>query len=347
MPSTLRLNANRPEDMQRAAEILKSGGLVAFPTETVYGLGANALSAEAVRRIFEAKQRPSWDPLIVHLHDAAEIGRVSQLEDSAFAARVKVLGHRFWPGPLTVLLPRSNSIPDEVTAGRATVGVRVPGNAVARELLRLTRLPLAAPSANRFGHVSPTCAEHVLNDLDGRIDAVLDGGPTAVGIESTVVDPAQTPMVIYRSGAVTAEMLRTATGVKVHVFTGNTNNDAGPPESLPSPGVGIRHYAPDARVILSEPSEAALRRAVAEQVGGGTRVGVLLPGDWSLECTDEPVLVEPWGRWSSPESLARELFAALRRVESTAATVIVCPLPEPGGVSDAVRDRLLKAARPR
>ncbi len=342
MPTTLHLNATRPEDIRSAAEILRAGGLVAFPTETVYGLGANALSAEAVAKIFEAKQRPSWDPLIVHLPGAQEIERIAQL-DGDLEERVARLGEAFWPGPLTLLLPRRPVVPDAVTAGRATVGVRVPAHPVAQGLLQAAGVPIAAPSANRFGHVSPTTAQHVLDDLDGRIDAVLDGGPTLLGLESTVLDPSPTPMVVYRAGGVTLDALRAATGVGVDFFSSGAAEVGAEPASLPSPGVGIRHYAPAARVVLSDPEEVALWREVAG-AGQHGAVGVLLPGDWAMQSAEEAVVVR-WGRWSDSESLARELFSGLRTLEAQGVRTIVCPLPEPGGLRDALRDRLLKAAR--
>src|ERR1700734_2271490 len=191
------------EALERAAEILRGGGLVALPTETVYGLGANALDRAAGERIFEAKSRPAWDPVIVHVASSAMLdGLVEEIPDAA-----RKLMETFWPGPLTLLLKRTSAVPDAVTAGRPLVGVRMPAHPVALELIRRAGVPVAAPSANRFGHVSPTTAEHVLDDLDGRIDALLDAGPTTHGVESTVLDPCQSPMVIYRPGAVTAEQI--------------------------------------------------------------------------------------------------------------------------------------------
>ncbi len=346
MPETLHLRSEQPEDVANAARILRAGGLVAFPTETVYGLGANALSAEAVSGIFSAKQRPSWDPLIVHLQSVAHLPEVASIA-TALRERVDVLGQAFWPGPLTLLLPRTAAIPDAVTAGRELVGVRVPAHPVAQTLLKAVGLPLAAPSANRFGHTSPTTAQHVLDDLRGRIDAVLDGGRTSVGVESTVLDPSPTPMVLYREGAVTAEMLRSAVGVEVAVYSVNRTLTDQAPESLPSPGVGLRHYAPEARLLLSGPSAEALQQAVGERaLLSAGEVGVLLPRDWVLASAPS-IHPEPWGRWDDPSALAAELFAGLRALEAWGVTEIVCPLPLPGGLRDAIRDRLLKAAAPR
>ena len=192
--------AGAQEMLERAAAILRGGGLVALPTETVYGLGANALDRAAVERIFAAKSRPAWDPIIVHI--ASEAMLEGLVEEVPTAAR-RLMEH-FWPGPLTLLLRRAPAVPDVVTAGRPLVGVRMPAHPVALGLIRRAGVPVAAPSANRFGHISPTTAQHVLDDLDGRIDAILDAGPSPRGVESTVLDPSATPMVIYRPGAVTA-----------------------------------------------------------------------------------------------------------------------------------------------
>ena len=206
-PSNLE-NAEAEEALGRAAEIVRAGGLVALPTETVYGLGANALDGAAVKRIFEAKQRPAWDPIIVHISSLKMLeGLVEEVPEAA-----RRLMEAFWPGPLTLLLRRTRAVPDAVTAGRALVGVRMPAHAVALEVIRRAGVPVAAPSANMFGHTSPTTAQHVLDDLDGRIDAVVDAGATAHGVESTVLDCCQSPMAIYRPGAVTAEQIQAVAG---------------------------------------------------------------------------------------------------------------------------------------
>src|SRR5271167_1169804 len=219
---TLRLrveleNMDGPESQQaldKAAAILRRGGTVALPTETVYGLGANALDAAAVAAIFKAKERPGWDPLIVHVADEAMLATlVAEVPEAA-----RLLMRAFWPGPLTLLLPRSARVPDAVTAGRPLMGVRMPAHPVALEVIRRAGVPIAAPSANRFGHTSPTTAAHVLDDLDGHIDAVVDAGPTAFGVESTVLDATVEPMVVYRPGAVTIEQIRAASGCAVEYY---------------------------------------------------------------------------------------------------------------------------------
>jgi L-threonylcarbamoyladenylate synthase len=331
----------------RAAEILRQGGTVAFPTETVYGLGANALAAEAVAKVFAAKERPGWDPLIVHVSDREMVARVANVP-AEFSARVGRLVEAFWPGPLTLLLPKTSEVPDAVTAGRPLVGVRMPGHTVAMELIRLAGVPVAAPSANRFGRTSPTTAGHVLEDLDGRIDAVLDGGATRVGIESTVLDALQTPMVIYRPGAVTAAMLFDATGVEVTVFRAAASAAEAAPESLPSPGVGLRHYAPRARLVLvsvvtaGEEARHSLHAAIEQAQEAEEKVGVILPEEWDASYAEETF---GCGEWGDDDAFAHRIFAGLRWLDARGVDVIVCPVPSGDGVAVALRDRLEKAAR--
>ncbi len=332
--------------LERAAEILRSGGLVALPTETVYGLGANALDRAAVERIFEAKARPAWDPVIVHVASAAMLdGLVEEIPDAA-----RKLMERFWPGPLTLLLKRTSAVPDAVTAGRPLVGVRMPAHPVALELIRRAGVPVAAPSANRFGHVSPTTAEHVLDDLDGRIDAVIElvlgaglgAGPTMRGVESTVLDPIK--MMIYRPGAVTAEQIAEVAG-RVEVFKSGEPLRETPTEAMPSPGVGLKHYAPRARLVLVEARGAELgaRLAEAARAERDERVGVMLPGGILMAQGFAAAQIYPWGRWGAPETLAQGLYAGLRALDAAGCTVILCPLPPAEGIGAAIRDRLLKA----
>ena len=319
--------------------MLRSGGLVAFPTETVYGLGANALDPAAVARIFAAKQRPAWDPVIVHIAEHSMLDRlVSTLPENA-----RTLIAAFWPGPLTLLLPRSNAVPDAVTAGRPLVGIRMPSHPVASELIRRAGVPVAAPSANTFSRTSPTTAAHVLEDLDGRIDAVLDAGPTAHGVESTVLDPTQSPMVIYRPGAITAEQTEAVAGA-VEVFKAEVAPRAEPPQALPSPGVGLRHYAPRATLVLVEGDDVARKLAEAATSYPEDRLGILCPADVFLP----PGLsaeIFTWGRWSAPEEMARHLYAGLRTLDARGCTVVLCPVPGSKGIGAAIRDRLHKAAR--
>jgi L-threonylcarbamoyladenylate synthase len=336
----------------RAAAILRAGGLVALPTETVYGLGANALNPDAVQRIFAAKRRPAWDPVIVHIAPAAGQAARRDILLSPLVREIPDAARRlidaFWPGPLTLLLPRSGAIADVVTAGRPLVGVRMPSHPVALELIRRAGVPVAAPSANVFGHISPTTAEHVLHDLDGRIDAILDAGPTAHGVESTVLDPTQSPMVIYRPGAVTAEQIREIAG-EVTIFPGGAEPIDPPAQALAAPGLGPRHYAPKARLILIEAAFNRLGRELADAAAGlaGERVGIMLPAELTFPAeAAEHIEIYAWGNWRAPEELARNLYSGLRALDARGCTVILCPLPSGEGIGAAIRDRLRKGAHP-
>jgi L-threonylcarbamoyladenylate synthase len=333
----------------QAAQILRSGGLVALPTETVYGLGANALDPDAVARIFAAKQRPSWDPVIVHVAGPIFHNPMLELLLGKFPPVVYGLMEAFWPGPLTLLLPRAAAVPDIVTASRPLVGIRMPAHPVAFEVIRQSGVPVAAPSANVFSHISPTTAAHVLDDLDGKIDAIIDAGASRHGVESTVLDPTQSPMMIYRPGAVTAQQIREVAGPVVY-YEERMLPLAAAPEALPSPGVGLRHYAPRARLILVEGTLAELpaRMADAARRHATSRLGLMLPAeiaDLAARAPVEGAAVFAWGHWSAPEELAERLYAGLRVLDAEGCTVILCPMPEGEGVGVAIRDRLLKAAR--
>lgn len=341
--------------LEQAASILRSGGLVAFPTETVYGLGANALSPAAVARIFIAKQRPSWDPVIVHIAGAIEANPML----AAVAARIpdaaRKLIDAFWPGPLTLLLPRTAAVPDAVTAGRPLVGVRMPAHPIAFELIRLAGVPIAAPSANLFGHISPTSAQHVLDDLNGRIDAILDAGPAQHGVESTVLDPCQSPMILYRPGAISAAQIRAVAGDVIQFKPPVRGSAPDQPAALPSPGVGIRHYAPHARLTLTDAQVTQLtgspvglaesQRVFLDEVRkhAGKRVGLMMPAGWQFEPLAGIVVFE-WGSWNNPEELAARLYSGLRALDSLGCDIIVCPVPPADGIGVAIRDRLHKAA---
>jgi L-threonylcarbamoyladenylate synthase len=337
----------------QAAKIIRQGGLVALPTETVYGLGANALDAAAVARIFSAKGRPAWDPVIVHIAGPPTANSLLNTLVTDVPERARELISAFWPGPLTLLLQRSGSVPDIVTAGRPLVGIRMPTHPVAVRLIGEAAVPVAAPSANLFGHISPTSADHVLDDLDGRIDAVLDAGPTEHGVESTVLDPNQSPMMIYRPGAITAEQICKVGGPVRHY----QSDDASPISSdgvagaLPSPGAGIRHYAPRAKLILIDAPFESLGELIAAEVrrhSGSDPVGVLLPAEISpsdIAADGGNVIVCRWGSWKMPADLAGRLYSILRDLDKRGCSTILCPMPPPEGVGLAIRDRLSKAAR--
>jgi L-threonylcarbamoyladenylate synthase len=298
-----------------------------------------------VARIFKAKQRPSWDPVIVHIAGPAEANPMLQqiVSDVPDAARRLITA--FWPGPLTLLLPRSTAVPDVITAGRPLVGVRMPAHPVALQLIRRAGVPIAAPSANTFSRTSPTTAAHVLEDLDGKIDAILDAGPTAHGVESTVLDPGQSPMVIYRPGAVTAEQIRSVAG-PVETYQTEIGPRSESPQGLPSPGVGMRHYAPRARLVLIEAplSDLPAQLARTASLYSTERIGMMLPGDIAAAGGPD-ITIFRWGRWAAPEEMAQSLYAGLRTLDSLGCTVVLCPMPPGEGVGEAIRDRLRKAAR--
>jgi len=323
----------------RAAELLRSGGLVAVPTETVYGLAADASSPAAVRRIFVAKGRPSDHPLIVHVASVGDLAAwVTEVPDVA-----RAVAEAFWPGPLTVVLARSSRAADVVTGGRDTVAVRVPSHPLVLGLLAELGpgAGLAAPSANRFGGVSPTTAAHVLADLDGRIDAVLDGGPCDVGVESTIVDLTGPQPEILRPGGISAEAIGSVLGVRVATWAGE-----GPARA---PGMLASHYAPAARVLVVGPV-AELADALASL--GGLTVGVLA-GEALDEATVHAldsvmdgsggafVELEPAG---DAASFARVLYDRLRQADRLGLDALVVVPPPAIGIGVAVRDRLARAA---
>ena len=331
-----------PEPIARAADRLRNGGLVAFPTETVYGLGAHAMDPHAVRRIFTAKGRPSNDPLIVHI---AAVQMLAPLVVRIPAA-VHSLTERFWPGPLTIILQRSHAVPDEVTAGLDTVAVRVPAHPVAHALLRAVSLPIAAPSANLFSRPSPTRAEHVLEDLADRIDMVVDGGPTAIGVESTVLDVSTDVPTILRPGAITSDMLRPFLPDLV-VHDRNAAHDES--HALPSPGMLSRHYAPRTPLSLFRgPSAAdALLDEARKLLATGKRVVVLTVDEHvdGINRATPAASVVAIGSAAAPHAIAARLYAAVREADALGAdSILMCDLSGSTGLEDALRDRLRRAA---
>jgi len=328
-----------PSSIARAAECLRAGGLVAFPTETVYGLGAHALDAAAVRRLFEAKGRPANDPLIVHVASANDVrGLVARIPPHG-----ELLAARFWPGPLTLVMPKSPRIPLEVTAGLDTVAIRMPAHPVARALLEAAQVPIAAPSANLFSRPSPTRTAHVLHDLEGRIDLVIDGGPTTVGVESTVLDLTSDPPMVLRPGAVTLEMLK---GLLPNVRMRANAVEPGP---QPSPGMFSKHYSPRAPLVLFKgPPEAALDALVArarQAAADGRRVGVLAMREDVDVFGDFPVCFAEMGTGRDLAGVALRLYAALRELDAAGVDIIFArDIDADEGLGRAIRDRLHRAA---
>jgi L-threonylcarbamoyladenylate synthase len=328
-----------PRGIARAANILRAGGLVAFPTETVYGLGAHALDPDAVIRVFSAKGRPAEDPLIVHVHHVDALAALTTSVPDTAAA----LASRFWPGPLTMVLPRSTVVPRVVTAGLDTVAIRVPAHPIAHALITAAAMPVAAPSANLFSRPSPTRADHVLQDLDGRIDLVIDGGPTTVGVESTVIDLTGPVPTILRPGAVTLEMIRT-----ILPEARLEERALGQPEGgMKSPGLLTRHYSPRAPLTLYEGSSArVLARMIAdaaEAIAGGRRVGIVAADEDDL--MHPAALVVRIGHEQEPAALAANLYNALRTLDSAGVDVIFArTFPDGSGLAVAVHDRLRRAA---
>jgi L-threonylcarbamoyladenylate synthase len=326
-----------PGAIERAAAVLRAGGLVAFPTETVYGLGADATNPGAVRRIFAAKERALDDPLIVHIAGAQELGRV--VSEAPEVARR--LGDQFWPGPLTIVLPRAAAIAPDVSAGLDTVAVRVPSHPVARALIRALGRPVAAPSANRFMRTSATTAGHVLEDLDGRIEMVLDGGPASLGVESTVVSVAGAEVRVLRQGGVTEEALRAAAAELGATITAARRGDA-----RVAPGMLSKHYAPRARLIyLTGPgaNAGALWKAAGAAMAAGERVGAVI-GSEDAGGAPPGVVVEDVGSRADLEGVARGLFGALRALDGAGATVIVVREFGREGLGRAIHDRLSRGA---
>lgn len=359
MTRLLSLSAHAPAQapLAEAAALLCAGGLVAFPTETVYGLGANAYDATAVARIFAAKQRPAADPLIVHLATATELPGVVGPLAPATEHLVARLAAAFWPGPLTLVLPRGARIPPAVCAGRATVAVRVPAHPVAHALLAAAGTPIAAPSANRFGHTSPTTAAHVLADLDGCIDLVLDAGPTPLGLESTVLDLTAAVPTVLRPGGVDLAALQAAIGSVWGPAASTAAAGAAPQAGdhsvgLPAPGLLERHYAPDSTLWLvvdqPEAARAWLHATAHRLLQQGQRVGLLIcDEDAALlaELVRTPgVAVELLGPADDLPAIAQRLYAALRALDARRPDVILARDFGSVGLALAIGDRLRRAA---
>lgn len=327
--------------IERAADLLRRGELVVFPTETVYGLGADALQPAALEGIFAAKGRPFSDPLIVHIADYAALEELT----TSIPEEARRLARVFWPGPLTLILPRGPRVPHIVTAGMETVAVRMPSHPVARALILALGSPVAAPSANRFMHVSPTTAEHALADLNGRVPLILDGGPCAVGVESTILDLSAEVPTILRPGGVSLEALRTILPETRPPVRREASSEK---EAQKAPGQLSTHYAPAIPLLLFDGSEEAMRAALlnelSQRLGHGERVGVLI-ADADLPAFQESgALLYSLGDAAQPAQVAANLFAGLRALEEAHVQVILCRNFPTRELGLAIRDRLGKAA---
>lgn len=330
----------KDEELQEAARILQNGGLVAFPTETVYGLGANALDEEAARKIYAAKGRPSDNPLIAHISCLKELEPlVAEIPEAG-----RKLAEAYWPGPLTMVFPKSEKVPYGTTGGLDTVAVRMPSDPVANRLIALAGVPIAAPSANTSGRPSPTMAEHVYQDMNGRIEMIIDGGPVGIGLESTIVDVSGEVPTLLRPGAVTLEMLKETVG-RVEVdpaLQGPLRADVRPK----APGMKYRHYAPKAALTLVEGETdavvAEINRLVKEHLACGERVGVI--------CTEETKdrypegMVRCIGERCHEETIAHNLFAVLREFDDLQADCIFSESFSKDHLGQAIMNRLTKAA---
>jgi L-threonylcarbamoyladenylate synthase len=326
----------------RAAAVLLRGDLVAFPTETVYGLGANALDTAAVAKIFAAKGRPATDPLIVHIAAAARLDNVAE----QVPALARELAAAFWPGPLTLVLRRRPIVPPNVTAGQDTVGVRMPAHRVALALVEAAGVPIAAPSANLFTHPSPTSAAHVLEDLGGRIGLILDGGPTPIGIESTVVDLTQDPPTLLRPGGVSIEALRTfIPGLRYQPSYVLSNSEEA---AQASPGMLLKHYSPRAKLRLyaGDPARALarMRAAAAEALAAGVGVGVMVHDEEAAQFVALGAEVARLGALGDVEQAGRRIFASMRDLDQHDVGLILVRSFDHAGLGLAIWDRLVRAA---
>lgn len=341
----VRVNPVEPEPavIEQAGELLRAGQLVVFPTETVYGLGADALQPAAVEQIFVAKGRPLSDPLIVHIAHEDELKSLV----TEVPAQVRRLAQAFWPGPLTLILPAAMCVPMLVTAGRATVAIRMPRHPVALALIRASGSPIAAPSANRFMHVSPTTAQHALTDLNGRVPLILDGGPCVVGVESTILDLCAEPPTILRPGGVSLEQLRAILPeVQPPPERKHLSEEALIEEAQKSPGQLPIHYAPTVPAFLFEGSPEAMLKAMLAEVQRreeqGELAGVLVADGDVAAFQDCGACIYALG--NTAEQVAIRLFAGLRVLEEAGVQVILCRSFDRQGLGLAIHDRLLKAA---
>ncbi len=332
------------KQLDTPAQVLKSGGLVAFPTETVYGLGANALDKNAVENIYKAKGRPVDNPLIVHIADTEAVESLTAMTPKI----APMLMDAFWPGPLTLVMSKSSVIPSIITGGLDTVGIRMPSNPIALALIEKAGIPVAAPSANSSGRPSPTLAKHVVEDLYGKVDVIIDGGITRVGVESTVLDITVNPPVILRPGGVTLEQLKRLLG---RVIIGSTLSDTFEDSVPRSPGMKYRHYAPKATLLLIQGSPELVASEISKRTElyhhEGTFVGILATEETAA--LYEPEIfsyckILSLGSRKDPESLAANLFKCLREFDEKGVELILAEAPDVNGIGQAVMNRLIKAS---
>lgn len=327
-------------DMQEAAALIRAGELVAFPTETVYGLGADALRPEASRKIYEAKGRPSDNPLIVHIAEFEDLVSIAR----EVPRQAKLLADAFWPGPLTMIVWKNDRVPYETTGGMETVAVRMPDHPVALRLIRESGCLVAAPSANISGRPSPTEAAHVARDMEGRIPMILDGGAVGIGIESTIIDLTEETPMILRPGYITQEMLTDALGEEVRIDPGIIASDSG--QKPKAPGMKYKHYAPKADLILVEGETGkvieTINRLAGERRAAGKKVGIIAT-DETMERYDGADTVSIGAR-SDEDAIARHLYKLLREFDDRGADIIYSESFATPRIGQAIMNRLLKAA---
>lgn len=325
-------NINQKTEIKKAADIIRSGGLVGLPTETVYGLGANAFDEEAVKSVFVAKGRPGDNPLIVHISEFKEIyNLVREVPDNA-----KKLAEKYWPGPLTIILPKSDKIPDAVSAGLDTVAVRLPSHPIMREIIRESGVPIAAPSANLSGSPSPTNAQCVLDDMNGRIPMIVDGGDCQVGVESTVITFATDVPRLLRPGGVTPEQIEEVVG-EIHIDKA-VLSQIGKDEKVSSPGMKYKHYAPKTKIIIVKGADEKYFDFLEKQSG---KIGAMC---FEEDMDKIKIPCVAYGKKDDSLSQAQRLFDALRETDKMGVDTVYAHCPEEKGVGLAVMNRLLRSA---
>lgn len=337
------IDSNEPaaDIIQQAADIIREGGLVAFPTETVYGLGANALDAAAINRIYRAKQRPASDPVIAHISSVYDLERLAR----DIPAAAYKLAQMFWPGPLTMVLWRAAQVPPNLATGTATVAVRMPSHPVARSLIIAAGVPIAAPSANTFTRPSSTRAAHVLEDLDGHVDLVLDGGETDIGIESTVIDMTRTTPTVLRPGGIPLAALRRVLPEVTQMRKRPTTQDDTPSSS---PGMMSKHYSPRADILLYDGERNAVLNQMREQattlIANEKRVGILTTSEEASYFVHTGARIISMGSRQDLEQIAHVLFGAMRALDNQQVDQILVRAYSKEGIGEAIWDRLLRAA---